>query len=112
MLHVPEAENVFGKGSSEFGKRRGSDTKIGTLMKLDERYKVLGRLLLLGYVNVHRSMTGRRAAATATAAAAVGRATGRPVLPPGGGAASDPAGVSAAGGRARQSGVWPNRRRS
>ena len=44
-MHVPEAENEFGKGSSEFGKRWASDTKIGTLMKLDERYKVPGRLL-------------------------------------------------------------------
>ena len=43
MLHVPEAENVFGKGSSEFGKRRASDTKIGTLMEFDERYKVPGQ---------------------------------------------------------------------
>ena len=45
MLHVPEADNVFDMGSSEFGKRRASDTKFGTLMEFDERYKVLGRLL-------------------------------------------------------------------
>ena len=35
----------------------------------------------------------------------------RPVLPPGGGLASDPARVSGAGGRARQSGVRPDRGR-
>ena len=44
-MHVPEAGIVFGKGSSEFGKRCARDTKIGILMKLDERYKVPGQSL-------------------------------------------------------------------
>ena len=40
------------------------------------------------------------------------RHLGRPVLPPGGRSASDPAEVRGAGGRARESGVCPDRRRS
>ena len=48
MMHVPEADNVFDESSSDFGKRSASDTKLGTLMVFDERYKALSRSLPWG----------------------------------------------------------------
>ena len=48
MLRVLEEDNVFHKSSSDFGKRSASDTKLGTLMVLDERYQALSRSLPWG----------------------------------------------------------------